>query len=175
VKSKPIAAGIAAAMFSLAAPVSHADIQATLLAVGGYQVGTRGAVSVGAVVSARTNLYGLWAKASYRLECDDYRIRPALTGSRSWTDFRIGGPVSLVVTAPEWAPTELGLPGWENVMTGTFVTCIFTYSGEAKTSLVPLTAGGASFPLGGDSWEATQSLPIGLVKVGSFPGEGCIF
>jgi hypothetical protein len=174
VSIKNLAAGIAAATLALAGPCARADLQTTLQAVGGHQVGVSGVVSLGTVVTARTNIRGIWAKAGYRLECDDYRVRPALSGSRGWSDYRLIGPVSIVVTAPEWVPAEMALPGWLSVPTGTFVTCLFTYSGEARTSLVPIGAGGTSIPLGGDSWEASASHTIAVIKTGPFPGEGCL-
>jgi hypothetical protein len=174
VNIKNLAAGMAALTCALGAPLARADLHATLHSVGGHQVGLAGVVSLGTVVSARTNLSGLWAKASFRLECDDFRVRPALTGSRGWSDYRLFGPVSMVVTAPEWVPQQMALPGWINVPTGTFVTCLFTYSGEARTSIVPLSAGGSTLPLGGDAWEASSVQTIGVLKTGPFPGEGCL-
>jgi hypothetical protein len=174
VKHENLAAGIAAIVLALGGPTARADLQGTLQAVGGHQVGLSGMVSVGTVVSARTNIRGLWAQAGYRLECDSFHIRPALTGSRGWSDYRLLGPVSIVVTAPEWVPAEMALPGWLNVPTGSFITCMYTYSGEARSSLISIGSGPGAFPIGGDAWAASEVLPIGLIKVGSFPGEGCL-
>jgi hypothetical protein len=154
---------------------ARADLFAQLRPLPVSQVGTSGIISFGTVVSASTNLNALWASANYRIECSDPNIRPALTGSRGWSDNGLTGPRNIFVTAPEWVPAQQSLPGWQSVMGGTYVSCVNSQWGAAKTHILPIGSGGTSFPIGGDAWEHAMSVTFGVLKPGTSFGGGCIF
>lgn len=166
----------AAVMLALSSP-AHADLRATLQAIGPSQEGFDGAVRFGTVLSASTTSLGsIWGVASFRIECNNPDIRPALYGSRGWSDNGLVGPRYLVITVPEWLPAREFLPGWDRVMGGDYVVCTYMQSGAARTNLLPFGSGGSTIPIGGDSWEKTEVLPFGLIKPGTVYGGGkCIF
>jgi hypothetical protein len=162
------------AFLTIACAPARADLTAHLLPMETYQVGTDGIITFGTVVQAHTNLNAIWASANYRIECSDLNIRPALTGSRGWSDNGVVGPRSIYVTAPEWVPARQELPGWQFVMGGTYVSCVNTHTAHAKTHVLPIGAGGGSFPIGGDTWEHSVSQTFGVIKPGTSFGGGCI-
>ena len=172
-KTFKLGAAIAAAVIGLNSP-ARADLQAKLTAIPVYQVGTGGFVSFGSVVSARTNLPSIWASASYQIDCSDPQVRPPLKGGRGWSDNQLFGPSSVTVTAPEWLPAIQELPGWQTVMGGTYVSCVYTTTGFAKTNVFPISGGGTTISIGGDQWEDTQSISFGVMKPGTSFGGGCI-
>ena len=133
-----------------------ADIDGSLLAYNASQVGLTGAIRIGTYLEARTNLNAVWGKVSYRVDCSDVNIRPALTGDRSGSNNQLFGPVRITLTAPELYPSVLSLPGWLSVKAGTAFDCVHSYTGEARSNVLPIGGGGATFPLGGDSWSALQ-------------------
>jgi hypothetical protein len=153
---------------------AHADLKANLIPLPAAQVGTDGFISFGTVVTASTNINSIWASANYRIECSDPAIRPALSGGRGWSDNGLWGPRSVTVTAPEWVPSIQELPGWHMVMGGTYVSCVHTNIGYAKTNILPIGAGGTTIPLGGDTWEETKQITFGVMKPGTSFGGGCI-
>jgi len=169
-----IAAVAAAGLLCVCMP-ARADLRATLMPMPAYQVGTEGIISFGTVVNAVTNLNAIWASATYRIECSDSHIRPALTGARGWSDNGLTGPRNIFVTAPEWVPAQQELPGWQSVMGGTYFNCVNTQTGVAKTHILPIGNGGTSFPIGGDYWDHTVSVSFGVMKPGTSFGGGCIF
>ena len=159
---------------SLLAASAHADLNVSILAYAAHQEGVTAAAVVGNVVNAHTNLGSVWARAGYRLECSDPAIRPALTGSRAWSDNGLAGPRQVTVTSPENYPSKLGLPGWNNVMSGTAFDCVFSFNGEAKNSLFPIGSGGATVSLGGEHWEYSGSITFPMIKMGTLWGGKCI-
>jgi hypothetical protein len=164
----------AAVLLSLCG-AARADLQAQLMPLPAFQVGTEGVISFGTIVTAHTNLNALWASANYRIECSDPAIRPALTGGRGWSDNGFTGPRRVFITAPEYLPAQQALPGWINVMGGTYVSCVNTQWGAAKTHILPIGSGGTAFPIGGDYWEKTESVTFGVIKPGTANGGGiCI-
>jgi hypothetical protein len=169
----PALAGIAACLLGLCAP-ARADLTAKLIPMPIYQVGTTGIVSFGTIVTASTNLNALWASANYKIECSDPNIRPPLTGSRGWSDNGLTGPRTIYVTVPEWVPAQQALPGWHTVMGGTYVNCVNTQWGAAKTHILPIGSGGTSVPIGGEYWEESTSVTFGLIKPGTAFGGTCI-
>lgn len=169
-----LGAPIVASLLAFSGP-AHADLYANLHALPAYQVGTDAFVSFGTMVDARTNINSIWAAGRYQLECDDPHIRPALTGSRGWSDNGLWGPRRVIVTVPEILPAIQALPGWHAVMGGTFSNCVYTHSGSAKTNFLPIGTGGTTIQIGGDSWEESQSIVFGVMKPGTSFGGGCIF
>lgn len=170
---KYIVAG-AALLSSLCGP-ARADLSARLIPLEHSQVGTSGIVRFGTVVTASTNLNALWASANFKIDCSDAAIRPSITGKRGWSDNGIRGPRNIYVTVPEWVPAEQELPGWQAVMGGTYVSCVNTQTGYARTNILPIGSGGSTFPIGGDSWEATTSTTFGAIKPNTGLSGGCIF
>jgi hypothetical protein len=168
-----IAACVAAGVMGASAP-ARADLQAYIRALPVFQVGTDAFVSFGTVVEARTNLNALWASGNYRLECSDPNIRPPLTGNRGWSDNGLWGPRAVTVTVPATVPSIQALPGWLTVMGGTYVSCTYTHSGSARTNLLPIGSGGTTIPIGGDSWEESETIAFGVMKPGTSFGGGCI-
>ena len=154
---------------------ARADLQASLESLGTYQVGTTGIVRFGTVVAAHTNLNAIWASANYRIECSDPAIRPPITGGRGWSEFGLVGPQHIFVTAPALLPAEQELPGWQAVMGGTYLTCVNTQTGYAKTHILPIGNSGTAFPIGGDYWEESVPVTFGMIKPGTSFGGGCIF
>jgi hypothetical protein len=173
-KDTKIGFGIVAFLLASSGP-ARADLFATLNALPAYQVGTGAFVSFGTVVDARTNINAIWAGGTYRLECEDPHIRPALTGSRSWSDNGIIGPRQITVTVPAWVPATQALPGWQSVMGGTFFNCVYTHSGAAKTNFLPIGSSGTTIQIGGDYWDEAESIVFGVIKPGTSFGGGCIF
>jgi hypothetical protein len=171
--NRPLLAGIATALLLSSAP-ARADLTANLYPLDTYQIQASGIISFGTIVQAHTNLNAIWASANFRIECSDPAIRPALTGSRGWSDNGFTGPRSIYVTVPEWVPAQQELPGWQNVMGGTYVSCVNTHTAYAKTHILPIGSGGTSFPIGGDGWEASRSQSFGVIKPGTQFGGGCI-
>lgn len=163
----------AALLASLCAP-AHADVSARLIPLEHYQVNTTGIVRFGTVLTASTNLNALWASANFKLECSDPHVRPPITGKRGWSDNGIRGPRFITITVPEWVGAEQELPGWQAVMGGTYVSCVNTQWGYARTNILPIGSGGTSFPIGGESWEASTATTFGVIKPGTEFGGGCI-
>lgn len=153
---------------------AHADLNATLIPLDAYQLGTDGFITFGTVVTARTNLNSIWASASYRIECSDPAIRPALSGGRGGSSNGLLGPRSITMTAPEWLPAVQELPGWQAVMGGTLVSCVHTNTGHAKTNILPIGGGGTTIPIGGDAWEDSKQITFTVMKPGTSFGGGCI-
>ena len=168
--------GAAVAAVLMAASPAHADLQATLTAIGPSQEGFDGAVRFGTVLQASTRSLGsIWGSASFRIECWNAAIRPALHGSRGYSNNGIVGPRYLTITVPEWLPARQFLPGWDMVMGGEYVPCTYIQSGQARTNVLPFGTGGSTIPLGGDAWETTEVIPFGLIKPGTVWGGGiCI-
>jgi hypothetical protein len=165
---------IAATLLGLHAPFAHADLNARLQPLTLQQVGFEGFVRHGTVVEAHTNLNNLWARGEYRVECSDYNIRPPLTGSRALSDSRVTGPTHLVVTVPKTLPAIEPLPGWDRVMGGTRLGCVYYSKGNAKTALLQIGTGGAGISIGGEEWEESGSISFEMIKPGTKFGGGCI-
>jgi hypothetical protein len=168
-----IATLFAVGMAGASAPV-QADLQAYLRALPVYQVSTDAFITFGTVVEARTNMNALWASGNYRIDCDDPHIRPALTGSRGWSDNGFKGPRAITVTVPAVVPSVQALPGWLGVMGGTFVNCTYTHSGAAKNNVLPIGSGGTTVQIGGDNWEESETIFFAAMKPGTSFGGGCI-
>lgn len=159
----------------LAASSAHATLSVSIRAYAAHQYGVTAAAVVGNVVNAYTAVGSVWARAGYRLECSDPAIRPALTGSRGWSDNGILGSRQVTVTSPETYPSNLGLPGWNNVMGGTAFDCVFSFNGEAKNSPLPIGSGGITVPgIGGEHWEYSGSITFPMIKMGTLWGGKCI-
>src|SRR5688572_11172254 len=157
IKGIRLGAGIVAGLLAYSGP-ANADLFAHLHALPAYQVGTDAFVSFGTMVDARTNINSIWAAGRYQIDCEDPHIRPALTGSRGWSDNGFKGPRRVIVTVPEVLPAIQALPGWQAVTGGTFFNCVYTHSGTAKTNFLPIGSGGTTIQIGGDSWEESQSI-----------------
>jgi hypothetical protein len=168
------AAGIVAALSGLLSPAAHADLIAHMILSPAFQVGTTAVVSFGVTVDAFTNLNSLWASAAYQIGCTDPKIRPAPQGGRAWSDNSLRGPSHITVTAPEWIPGQVSLPGWQSVMAGDYISCVLTARGSAKTNILPIGSGGSTIPIGGDSWDETKQQEFSVVKTGLGFGIGCI-
>lgn len=168
--------GAMAAVLVAASP-AHADLQATLTAIGPTQEGMDGAVRFGTVLQASTTSLGsLWGSASFRIDCLNPAIGPPLHGMRGYSNNGIVGPRHVTITVPEWLPAREFLPGWGMVMGGDYVSCIYTQSGSARTNILPFGTGGSTIPLGGDTWDKVEAIPFGLIKPGTVWGGGiCIF
>jgi hypothetical protein len=173
IKGIRICAGIVASMLVFSGP-ARADLFASLNALPVYQVGTEAFVSFGTIVDARTNINSIWATGSYRIDCEDPMIRPPLSGSRGWSDNGLKGPRRIIVTVPEMLPATQALPGWQSVMGGSFINCVYTHTGSAKTNFLPIGSGGTTIQIGGDSWEESESIVFGVMKPGTSFGGGCI-
>lgn len=163
-----------ASMLSLLSSAAHADLRANMILTPAFQVGTGNVVSFGVTVDAFTNLNSLWASAAYVIDCTDPKIRPSPQGGRAWSDNSLRGPSHITVTAPEWLPAQVSLPGWSMVKAGDYISCVLTARGAAKTNVFPIGAGGSSFPIGGDTWEETKQQVFNVVKTGLGFGIGCI-
>jgi hypothetical protein len=151
-----------------------ADIDGSLTAYNAAQVGLTGSIRIGTYLDAKTNLNAVWGKVSYRVDCSDVHIRPALTGENSGSNNQLFGPVRVTLTAPQWYPTVLGLPGWLAVKAGSSFDCVHFYTGEARSNVLPIGGSGATFPLGGDSWSTSSSLVFDVIKPGTAGSGGCI-
>jgi hypothetical protein len=168
-----LTAGVAAALLAVQPGLALADLSAQVIPYGAHQVGFTGEVEIGTLTSARTNLNNIWAGVSYRLECSDPNIRPVLTGGRSGSNNGFLGPKNIDVTAPDWFPSTLALPGWNRVPPGSWMDCVHFYTGTARSNIVPFGGGGTTFPIGGDAWEDSSSLSFTVVKPGTSFGAGC--
>ena len=168
--------GGALAAVLLAASPAHADLPATLTALGPSQENVDGGFRYGTILQASTTSLGsIWGMASFRIDCANPAIGPPLYASRGWSDNGFLGPRRLTITVPEWLPALGYLPGWHNVMGGDLVVCTYMQSGIAKTNLLPFGGAGTTIPLGGDSWEKTEVIPFTLIKPGTAWGGGiCI-
>ena len=173
IKGIRLGAGIVASLLAFIGP-ARADLFAKLHAVPPYQVGTDAFVSFGTIVDARTNINSIWAAGRYQIDCEDPHVRPALSGSRGWSDNGISGPRQVFVTVPAILPATQALPGWQSVMGGAFFNCVYTHSGSAKTNFLPIGSGGTTIQIGGDNWEESQSIVFGVMKPGTSFGGGCI-
>jgi hypothetical protein len=166
-------AALAAAFFANPTP-ARADLSAHVMAAAPSQVALSGSVRIGTLVDAYTNLNSLWASISFRVECSDLHIRPALTGDQAGTNNGFLGPRHITLTSPEVYTSDLPLPGWSAVTAGTSFDCTHSYSAAAKTSILPIGSGGTAFPLGGDSWSESSFQVFDVVKSGSSGTGGCI-
>ena len=166
--------GLVAAILTVAMPAARADLIADMVAYQAHQNGLGAGVRIGNAVTAFTNLPGIWASASHRLECHEPNIRPPLAGSRGWSDYGIYGPKSITVTSPTTYTTVVGLPGWNSVMGGTRFDCVFTATGSARSNLLPIGGGGSTNPLGGDVWDESEYQIFSVLKPGNTGTGGCI-
>jgi hypothetical protein len=165
--------GLMTALFVSIMPAANADLRADLITYQAHQEGIGAAVRIGAAVSAFTNLPGIWASASHRVECQEPGIRPPITGSRGWSDYGLSGPKSITVTSPTNYTSAIGLSGWNTVMSGTRFDCVFTAEGAARSNLLPIGGGGSTIPLGGDLWNDSDYQVFSVIKPGGRTG-GCI-
>jgi hypothetical protein len=168
-----LAAGVAVILFGLQTP-ARADLQTGLYSLTTKQQGFEGFVAHGTIVEAHTNLANLWAFGTYRLECANPRLRPALVGSRGWSDNGLLGGKHIIVTVPKSLPAVERLPGWDSLAKGTRVDCVYFSTGTAKTSILPIGNSGTTVGIGGDEWHDSLTTVFTVIKPGTEDGGGCI-
>lgn len=168
-----LAASFSALLMALNPGTAFADLTLTVQAYQPHQVQLTGAVKVGTVVAAATNLNNIWASVDWRVECSEGNVRPPIYGSAAGADNGFVGPKQITITSPAVYPTTYALPGWSAIAPGTSFDCVNYYSGAAKTSRLPIGAGGAVFQIGGEEYASSNSLIFDVVKPGNALSSGC--
>ncbi len=164
-----------AALLALQSTPAFADLAASVRPYPAQQIGMTPEIKIGTLTSARTNLNSIWARVAYRVECSEANIQPALEGSLAGSNNSLLGPRNIDVTAPPFFPSTMTLPGFTSIPNGGTFDCVHFFTGEARSNVLPIGSGGATFPIGGDSWEESGFLTFTVIKPGTSYGGGCRF
>ena len=112
-----------------------------------YQVMSSGSVRLGHTVSASTDFNRLTAGGTYVAQCASPVMLP-VSGQRSSSTSAFLGGLSLIVTIPEQQPAYVAMPGFESLVRGTTVSCVYTYTARAVEGGYTVSGGGLGVPVG---------------------------
>jgi hypothetical protein len=162
------------APLALLVPRPAAAITMNVTVLPHHQVGTGAAFTLGHFIDARTWASNLTVSGSFRVSCQNPNISN-VTGSNSATQTVVFQENVLSMGVPEPLPAQRSLPGWTRVPTGSVVNCINDWQARAVESGINVGTGGGSIPIGFGERSESGSEQWDMVKVGTYPGPGCIF
>jgi hypothetical protein len=163
---------LAPVALSLSPPAAAVTMTVTPLAIN--QSGTGGSFSVGHFIDARSWYSNLSVSGGFVVRCSDPSISDIRESySASQTVYFQENKLSMGV--PPVLPAKRSLSGWTSVPTGTIVNCTYELQARAVESGINLGLGGTTIPIGNGERSEVQTIPFDMLKVGTFPGPGCIF
>ena len=166
-------AACAAALLALtsAQPAAAVTMHVTTLPI--YQVGTGAAFTVGHFIDARTPFPNLTVSGSFRVSCMLPGI-PDINEGRSATQTVLFQENVLSMGVPANLPSQRSLGGWTNVPTGTIVDCSYAWQARAVESGITFGTGGTVIVGNGERSE-NATIAFTMLKIGTYPGPGCLF
>jgi hypothetical protein len=165
-------AGYAPLAALLPLPAHAVTMQVTVL--DHHQVGTGPAFTLGEFIDARSWAQNLTVSGSFRVTCQDPNVSP-ITGGNSGTQTVLLQQNVLSMGVPDSLPAQRSLSGWTRVPTGSVVACIDEWQARAVESGINFGTGGGSIPIGFGERSESGTEQWDMVKVGTYPGPGCIF
>jgi hypothetical protein len=175
----PIRALVAALTFGAAwfasGTASAVDLSTHVLPI--YQIGTGAQISLGHVVSARTNYNRLFAGGTYVATCAASEMLPT-SGQRFLSSDALIGPRSLQVTIPTNLPARVNMPGFNaTTLRGRRLDCTYNWTARAVESQYSIGAGGGGFISGGGEMSegSTQLFSMTVPSLGDVnDGSACL-
>ena len=166
-----ILAGLAPLALLLAQPAAAVTMHVTPLPI--YQVAIGAAFTVGHFIDARTSFPNLTVSGSFRVSCMHPGIPPISEG-RTVSQTVLFQENVLSMGVPANLPAQRSLGGWTNVPTGTVVDCSYDWQARAVESGITLGQGGTVIIGNGERAE-NATIDFSMLKIGTYPGPGCLF
>jgi len=159
------------------APAVHATLRLDTVLGNIQQLGDGStAVSLGHIVIAGTPMNRLIAGGSFNASCAS-TYTGTIPGERTLPSSTIGTYNQLYVTIPETVPTWRNMPGFENVPSGSILSCSYAWRSHAQESTYSIGSQGIGITIGGESLSTGGSVNFPMYKSGSGddePNRGCI-
>jgi hypothetical protein len=155
----------------LAQPASAVSMHVTPLPI--YQVGMGASFTVGHFIDARTSFPNLSVSGSFRVSCMQSGIPPISEG-RTVSQTVLFQENVLSMGVPANLPSNRSLGGWTNVPTGTVVDCSYEWQARAVESGITIGQGGTVI-IGNGERSENATINFSMLKVGTYPGPGCLF
>jgi hypothetical protein len=132
-------------------------------------------VSLGHLVTARTNMISVAAGGTLRVTCPSPHTG-TIEGQNAVPQTDIPPNVLSVEVPAGWLPAERELPGFNNVPGGTSLMCAYTWTASAKEAMYSLGVRGTGIPIGGDAYTQQDTVSFEMYKPGSSDEDnnGCI-
>jgi hypothetical protein len=156
----------------LARPAAAVTMHVSPLPI--YQEGTGASFTVGHFIDARTSYPNLTVSGSFRVSCLQPGI-PPMSESYSATQTVLFQENVLSMGIPQNLPARRSLSGWTSVPTGTIVPCSYDWQARAVESGLTIGGGGGSVVIGSGERSEGGTIPFDMLKVGTYPGPGCLF
>ena len=141
-----------------------------------HQVGFTAAISLGHTVTASTNYNRLFAGGTFEARCPSTYLYP-IPGSRGFAAQSLIFGTQVIVTIPAVVPTDMDMPGFDDLPGGTSLTCNYNWTANAEEGSYTIGANGVGFTIGGEKINDSGSVPFQLYKPGESDGstkQGCI-
>jgi len=157
----------------MARPAAAIEMNVTPLDI--HQKGVTSEYTVGHFIDARTSFQNLTVSGGFTVTCYAEGVIPPVTYEVSQTQTVFSGANVLSMAVPLSLPASRSVPGWYNIRTGTVFPCSYDYTARAVESGINLGSGGSSVPIGSGQRFERGTIAFDMLKVGAFPGPGCIF
>jgi len=155
---------------------AHATLtmDVTLLNIQQLGVGSS-AVSLGHVVSARTNLNKLFAGGTMNASCVSEHTG-SISARNALPSGLVGVPNVLHVPIPDSVPAVRNIPGFENVPAGAILSCTYAWTARAIEGTYTYGIPGFGTTYGGEERERGDSIGFYMYQSAGDgePSRGCI-
>jgi hypothetical protein len=168
-----VVALMASILVMVSRPVAAVTMVVTPLDI--HQKGVTSEYTVGHFIDARTTFQNLTLTGGFTVTCYADGVIPPVNYEVTQSQVVFSGPNVLSMGVPTNLPASRSVSGWYNIRTGTVFPCSYDYTARAVESGINLGSGGTSVPIGGGQRFERGTIAFDMLKVGTFPGPGCIF
>jgi hypothetical protein len=141
------------------------------------QVEFTAGVKLGHLVDATTYMPSITVGGTFRVSCPS-QYTGTIEGGNSLSQSFTWPPNTLTVGVPSgWLPAVRQLPGFNNVPAGTSLMCGYYWTAQAKESGYVLPVPGGGFPVGNETYNASDTFTFEMYKPGAGgtdDNNGCI-
>jgi hypothetical protein len=157
----------------LARPAAAVTMTVTPLDI--HQKGVTSEYTVGHFIDARTTFQNLTLTGGFTVTCYADGVIPPVNYEVTQSQLVLNGNNVLSMGVPTNLPASRSVSGWYNIRTGSVFPCSYDYTARAVESGINFGSGGSSVPIGGGQRFERGTIAFDMMKVGAFPGPGCIF
>lgn len=157
---------------TIAKPAAAVELHTNPVSI--HQKGTTAQYTVGHFIDASTSFQNLVVSGSFNVTCQ-YPGVPPVNYEVTQSQTVLGGRNVLSMAVPLTLPATRSVSGWADIPTGTVFSCTYDYQSRAVESGINFGTGGGSLPIGNGTRSDRDTIVFDMLKVGGFPGPGCIF